>query len=303
MSDDVTIKQEQFSTHLPPRISEEQKGPNPEKLLGEYGQVNENVRTLADIRFKLLALVPALGGAANFVLSGFALSKETTAPPHALVFVVGVIGFLATLGITLYDQRNSELYNALIGRAKDLEEFLDLHAKGQFRQRPDRSRYLFGLFAMGHDIGLAVIYGPALGAWAFPVVYVIYTFLQARLHWGGNPRYVALGVALLMGIIFTLELLRQDKSLPWQTIIQEGKLTEFNKDSLKLNYDRRNHPGSFEGEMTPTCKKQVEKIGLAKQVGKLLRVYYKVRRTKTLAGQIHTKNVITRVECSDITAD
>jgi hypothetical protein len=39
-----------------------------------------------------------------------------------VVVLVSVFGFLATLGITLYDQRNSELYNALIHRAKYVEK-------------------------------------------------------------------------------------------------------------------------------------------------------------------------------------
>ena len=35
----------------------------------EYEQINENIRFLAEVRFKLLALVPALGGVAVFILA------------------------------------------------------------------------------------------------------------------------------------------------------------------------------------------------------------------------------------------
>jgi hypothetical protein len=291
-----------------------------EILLKEYEQVNENFRMLADIRFKLLALVPALGGAATFVLSGFALSKDMTAPPHSLVLMIALMGFLATLGITIYDQRNSELYNALIGRARDLEVMLKLPAKGQFWVRPDRDRYLFWLLPMGHDIGLSIIYGPVLGAWAFPVAYVVHTFLQRRLnwewepgyvdlfprrlrfftnlilHWGSEPRYVALGIAFVMGTVFTLELLRHDKSLPWQKDTQEGTLKQADPNGdFELSYDARNLPRTLKGKMTDACKKQLRGMGKGQTIGKMVVVDYRTKRTKTAGGQRKTRKVITKV--------
>ena len=153
------------------------------KLELEYSQVNENFRMLAEIRFKLLAFVPALGGVAVFVLSKIGDSTKATCFDHAMVLLLGTLGFLVTLGITFYDQRNSELYNALSDRAKYLEEQLKLpHAEkksskdlsgGQFRERPRRGRKLVGLILMGHDTGLALIYGPVIGAWFFPIVFSV----------------------------------------------------------------------------------------------------------------------------------
>jgi hypothetical protein len=81
----------------------------------EYIQVNENFWMLADIRFKLLALIPTLGGVAIFLLS------EERRTDHGLLLLTSGLGFLATLGVTFYDQRNSALYNALIDRANYLE--------------------------------------------------------------------------------------------------------------------------------------------------------------------------------------
>lgn len=64
---------------------------------------------------KLLAFVPTLAGLGVVLI----LNADDIAPLEA--FAIGLFGFIATLGITFYDQRNSELYNASINRASDLE--------------------------------------------------------------------------------------------------------------------------------------------------------------------------------------
>jgi hypothetical protein len=176
------------------------------KLELEYEQINENFRLLADVRFKLLALVPTLGGAAVFVLTRVGLQAGQGQSPIASellpVVVVGVFGFVATLGITLYDQRNSELYNALIHRARHLEKefgvpsapggLKKLQLGGQFRERPQKHRLL--VFQAGHDLALALIYGPLLGAWLFPI-----TYGTTRLLGGGHGVAQA-GAAILAAL-------------------------------------------------------------------------------------------------------
>lgn len=197
----------------------------------EYPQVNENFRMLADIRFKLLALIPPLGGVAIFLLSQAALTRPTDppAPPppgphdHALVFLLSLMGFFATLGLTFYDQRNNELYNALIGRAKFLERKLKM-VGGQFGTRPRRGRRLFGVVLMWHDHGLALIYGAVLGAWFLPIVYsgllVAYGLWPSLFEWLdglASNRLTSFRVAflasLVMGLVFFFELLRFDGAL------------------------------------------------------------------------------------------
>ena len=138
---------------------------------------------MADVRFKLLAFLPTLGGIAVFVLSGVGLQAGESpipATPERLVVVllVSLLGFLATLGITLYDQRNSELYNALIHRAKYLETqfgvpgapggLKPVTSGGQFNERPQKSR---SDLPGGPRSRPALIYGPLLGAWFFPMLY------------------------------------------------------------------------------------------------------------------------------------
>ena len=165
----------------------------------EYEQVNQNFRTLTDIRFKLLALIPALAGAAIYVLSHMALSTPSPdSSDFGTVVLISALGFSATFGITLYDQRNTAFYNALVSRARKLEGQLEI-PEGQFISRPARRPRLVGV-VIGHDFGLALIYGPVLGAWFYPMVY-------AALKWMGIARPLclpALQFALLFALAVTL---------------------------------------------------------------------------------------------------
>jgi hypothetical protein len=186
----------------------------------EYGQINDNFRFLAEVRFKLLALVPAVGGAAIFVLAHAGLQAgealEPTNPELLVVLLVSLFGFLATLGITLYDQRNSELYNALIHRAKWLEGqfgfamapggLKKVSSGGQFNERPNKSRRL--IFQAGHDLALALIYGPLLGGWLFPIFYS-----ALRLAGTGNEcaQLASTGVAAIAALGCTSWLVALDR--------------------------------------------------------------------------------------------
>lgn len=195
---------------------------NKHKELGlEYAQINENFRFLADVRFKLIALLPALGGAAVFLLAhlGLEAGKQLTSsmPTLWIVLFVSLIGFFANLGITLYDQRNSELYNALIHRAKYLEKKFKASSTpgglkandygGQFSERPPRRRELL-FFQAGHDIGLALIYGPLLGAWLFPILFTILELNHLNYEHALHISCIVAGVA---AVGFTWRLILLDK--------------------------------------------------------------------------------------------
>jgi Domain of unknown function (DUF4440) len=139
-----------------------------EKVALDYEQTVETYRQLADIRFKLLAFVPTLSGVAVALLAGERLDE-------LLRVALGGLGFFVTLGIVLYDQRNTQFYNGAIGRARYLENALDFGAfgtddhRGLFGSRADHpTRRFFGL-PVGHDLGLALIYSAALGGWVFVV--------------------------------------------------------------------------------------------------------------------------------------
>jgi hypothetical protein len=196
-----------------------------QKLDLEYEQINENFRFLADVRFKLLALVPTLGGAAVFVLTRAGLEtgggQGSSTAELLTVIVVGLFGFIATLGITLYDQRNSELYNALIHRARHLEKEFGVPSApgglkkttvgGQFSERPGKQRRF--IFKAGHDFGLALIYGPLLGAWLFPLGYAAARIMGVT-HGSALAGAAALAAAgASLSVCWLVALDRQDRQL------------------------------------------------------------------------------------------
>lgn len=199
----------------------------------EYDQINQNIRFLADVRFKLLALVPILGGAAAFILAqqvGLQVGEVAgnLSPVRlGIVMVFSLLGFFATLGVTLYDQRNSELYNALLHRAKHLEKQFGfvptpggirrcpgdtpILTGGQYAERPTKNRRIF--FKAGHDLGLALVYGPLLGAWLFPISYAVASWFAAT-----QPNALAASLVLALGgavgfVVWLVVLDKEDKTL------------------------------------------------------------------------------------------
>ena len=65
-----------------------------ELLRLDYQQTTDLLRTLSDVRFKLLALVPTLSGTAIAILGHPSSAAE--------LLGVGLLGLVATLGILLY---------------------------------------------------------------------------------------------------------------------------------------------------------------------------------------------------------
>jgi hypothetical protein len=189
------------------------------RLKWEYEEVNRNFRALADIRFKLLAIIPSLGGVAIYLLSHLSEQPGRSEPgAQFLLALISAFGFLVTFGVTSYDQRNSELYDGLMARAKFLERRLQLTPnpdaisaiddfRGQFLERPPRAKKLFGLITLGHDNGLAFIYGSVLGAWFFPLVVATLAALgcQPALRFAIGISSSAVMVAAFIAGLWTLD--------------------------------------------------------------------------------------------------
>ncbi len=92
----------------------------------DYQQTIGLLAGIGDVRFKLLALVPTLSGAAVAVLGRPSSSAELLA--------VGAIGLIATLGVLLYELRNTQLYDYGLNRAQMLEESSGLRGAGRRRR-------------------------------------------------------------------------------------------------------------------------------------------------------------------------
>ena len=162
----------------------------------DYEQTLETYRQLADVRFKLLALVPALTAAAVALLGASDLDQREGG-------VVSALGFLVTLGIVLYDLRNSQFYNGAIGRAQFLEEQLGFQPAGRdrqgglFRSRDEHPRQRFLGLPVRHGLGLSLIYSAVLGAWVFSA---------AHAWWSDHAgRSIAAGAAVALVAFVQLE--------------------------------------------------------------------------------------------------
>src|SRR6266571_1540906 len=87
-----------------------------ERLRLDYQQTTDLLRTLTDVRFKLLALVPTLSTAAIAALA------HPSGPAELLA--VGLLGLTATSGVLLYELRNSQLSDYAARRGQHLETAL-----------------------------------------------------------------------------------------------------------------------------------------------------------------------------------
>lgn len=112
----------------------------------EYAETTDLLRTLTDVRFKLLAFTPTIAGAA------VALLGRGSKPAELLA--VGAVGWAATVGILVYELHNTEVYEYALAHAEVLEKRLGLRL---FTARPHHA----------HDRPLAIVYAVALGAWTY----------------------------------------------------------------------------------------------------------------------------------------
>jgi len=209
-----------------------------DKLKLDYKATREYFYHLAETRFKLLAFVPTITGLAVTLLARSASSQ--------VMFGVGVFGWLVSLGIIFYDQRNTQIYDTMVFRAKSLEVMIGLPALtshfcperqtwgrgGPFLDRPPRSLRLIrctrkkeleshleskGLFEMWHDGGLALIYGAAMAAWTWLAAAGL---AQLVFCWVVSPadsplpswlHWIPAGLSVAVGVLFWLRLRGIDK--------------------------------------------------------------------------------------------
>jgi hypothetical protein len=172
-----------------------------ERLRLEYDQAAQLLRHLTEIRFKLLALVPTLSGAVVALVSAGRSGLELLA--------IGGLGLSATTGVLVYELRNGELRRRVQARARELEEALFGHALVD----NVAARRLFGFLPVWHDVGLALVYGSALGGWAYLVAWG--ALKAGGMH--GHARSLGLAVGVVAAVLVAEEVLRLDREARTRT--------------------------------------------------------------------------------------
>ena len=132
----------------------------------DYEETSAYFRALHEVRFKLLALLPVVAGASVVLVP--------KGVPRDQQLVVSLVGFIVTVGLTIYDQRNTMIYDRLVRRGRMLEIHLGFRglvgdsqpAGGAFWARPGRRKVL-GVTVIWHDLGLALVYASSIAAWGF----------------------------------------------------------------------------------------------------------------------------------------
>lgn len=163
-----------------------------QRLRLDYDQTTDLIRTLTDVRFKLLAFVPTITGAAVALVGRGHSAAE--------LLSVGSLGLVATSGIVIYELRNTQLHDYAVGRAKELEQRLGI---GLYREEPSGELTVFGVVTAAHDRGLALVYSVAIAGWSYLVGW-------GALHaaGAGNAQLIGGILAAAVGIFLVLEFLR-----------------------------------------------------------------------------------------------
>lgn len=151
-----------MSTALPTLVP----GPKPERevlLLALYSEVAQSWRYLTDVRFKLIALIPAF----SMLAWGQLISADTLR--NGAGAALGLLLSLVALGVVealwIYDKRNDELYDDLISRGRKIEEELRVDT-GVFRgRRKPRSEEISHRPAVEALYKLALLGWTLLGVW------------------------------------------------------------------------------------------------------------------------------------------
>jgi hypothetical protein len=140
-----------------------------DRLRLDYEQTTGLISALTDVRFKLLSIVPTIALAAVGIAGAH--------PSTGGLVGVGLLGLGATVGILLYELRNTETLAAALYRARDvarLLEFQVFHGRaepGGVIRPSGRYHRLFGTVTVGQDQALGLVYGAALGGWTYLLVW------------------------------------------------------------------------------------------------------------------------------------
>lgn len=181
-----------------------------DRLRLDYDRTSDLVQSLLDTRFKLLALVPTIAGTAVGLVG--------TPRPAVELLGIGVLGLVATVGILLYELRNSEILEAMLQHARVLERALGLETgagrvggvgggcvhgpEGLLSLRAGPHGRFLGALNATHHRALGLVYGAALGGWSYLVSWGV---LAAFGVDGAQEGGAAIGVVAGLGVMWDVE--------------------------------------------------------------------------------------------------
>lgn len=134
-----------------------------EELKLVYQEICNSFRAIADFRAKLLGFLPLVSGTGIFLL----LDRNITGASQQYLLLIGVFGFVVTLGLYFYELRGIQKCNSLVAGGKNIEELLGI--QGQFSLiPPPANRFI------RNTLAAYIIYPAVLAAWSFLAFINIY---------------------------------------------------------------------------------------------------------------------------------
>ena len=136
-----------------------------DRLRLDYEQTTGQISALMDVRFKLLGTVPTVALAAVGIGGAH--------PSTGTLIGLGLLGLVATVGILVYELRNTETLAAALYHARGLAGRLELRTAGGASRHDGvirgsgRRHRLFRTLTVSQDQALGLVYGAALGGWSY----------------------------------------------------------------------------------------------------------------------------------------
>jgi hypothetical protein len=165
-----------------------------DQLRIEYDRAGGLIDDLNDTRFKLLALVPTLSGTAV----GLLRAGESA----VTLLAVGILGLAATLGVLVYELKNTQTRKALRARILEIERTLIGH---ELVGASSRGVKLFGFVPVRYEVGVALVYAAALAGWGYLVAWGALAGLDV-----GHSRDIGVVIGAAWGLLVLLEVTRLD---------------------------------------------------------------------------------------------
>jgi hypothetical protein len=119
------------------------------------------------------------------------------------LLAVGLLGLAATLGILVYELRNTETRIDLLDRINTIEP--ELIGRRLVTDPPSGARRLFGVLGLQYGTGLALVYAAALAGWGYLVAWGALSALDV-----GHSREVGVVIGAAWGLVVLFEVRRLD---------------------------------------------------------------------------------------------